>query len=72
MTSGEVLPEALDMNVISRQDALPTIQHARSTRPDEEPVSARRRYFFFGAMTPEEWAQFSYVHLDHHLRQFGV
>ncbi|HET9682911.1 MAG TPA: DUF1569 domain-containing protein [Gemmatimonadaceae bacterium] len=29
-------------------------------------------HFFFGAMTPEEWATFSYVHLDHHLRQFGV
>ena len=27
-------------------------------------------HFFFGAMTPEEWAIFMYIHLDHHLRQF--
>ena len=27
---------------------------------------------FFGKMTPEEWAQLMYKHLDHHLRQFGV
>jgi len=32
----------------------------------------RHPHFFFGAMTPDEWATFSYVHLDHHLRQFGV
>ena len=29
-------------------------------------------HFFFGRMTPEEWATFMYVHLDHHLRQFEV
>lgn len=29
-------------------------------------------HFFFGAMTPDEWATFMYVHLDHHLRQFNV
>lgn len=27
---------------------------------------------FFGKLTPEEWAQLMYKHLDHHLRQFGV
>ncbi|MDB4908200.1 MAG: hypothetical protein JWO05_2984 [Gemmatimonadetes bacterium] len=27
-------------------------------------------HFFFGHMTPHEWASFMYVHLDHHLRQF--
>jgi hypothetical protein len=27
---------------------------------------------FFGKMTPEEWAQLMYKHLDHHLRQFGA
>ncbi|MEO7042709.1 MAG: DUF1569 domain-containing protein [Gemmatimonadaceae bacterium] len=27
-------------------------------------------HFFFGDMTPDEWATFMYVHLDHHLRQF--
>lgn len=29
-------------------------------------------HFFFGAMTPEEWATFMFIHLDHHLRQFNV
>jgi len=32
----------------------------------------RHPHFFFGAMTPDEWATFMYVHLDHHLRQFNV
>jgi len=27
---------------------------------------------FFGALTPEEWSQLMYKHLDHHLRQFGA
>jgi hypothetical protein len=27
---------------------------------------------FFGRLTPAEWASFMYVHLDHHLQQFGV
>jgi hypothetical protein len=26
---------------------------------------------FFGKLTPEEWAELVYKHLDHHLRQFG-
>jgi len=29
-------------------------------------------HFFFGTMTPAEWATFMYIHLDHHLRQFNV
>jgi hypothetical protein len=29
-------------------------------------------HFFFGALTPVEWAALMYQHLDHHLRQFGV
>lgn len=32
----------------------------------------RHPHFFFGPMTPEEWATFMYIHLDHHLRQFNV
>ena len=27
---------------------------------------------FFGHLTPQEWAALNYLHLDHHLRQFGV
>ena len=29
-------------------------------------------HFFFGPLTPQEWAALTYQHLDHHLRQFGV
>ena len=29
-------------------------------------------HFFFGPLTPVEWAVLMYQHLDHHLRQFGV
>lgn len=27
---------------------------------------------FFGRLTPSEWSELMYKHLDHHLRQFGV
>jgi Protein of unknown function (DUF1569) len=27
---------------------------------------------FLGRMTPNEWAHLQYLHVDHHLRQFGV
>lgn len=27
---------------------------------------------FFGSLTPEQWAQLMYKHVDHHLRQFGT
>jgi hypothetical protein len=30
------------------------------------------RHPFFGAMTEEEWGSLMYLHLDHHLKQFGV
>lgn len=29
-------------------------------------------HFFFGPLTPVEWAALQYQHLDYHLRQFGV
>jgi hypothetical protein len=29
-------------------------------------------HFFFGQLTPMEWATLQYQHLDHHLRQFRV
>ena len=29
-------------------------------------------HFFFGPLTPVEWATLTYQHLDHHLRQFQV
>jgi hypothetical protein len=35
-------------------------------------VCTKHPHFFFGPLTPEEWAVLVYQHLDHHLRQFGV
>ena len=35
-------------------------------------ICTRHPHFFFGPLTPEEWASLMYQHLDHHLRQFGV
>jgi hypothetical protein len=32
----------------------------------------RLPHFFFGKLTPVEWASLMYQHLDHHFRQFGV
>jgi hypothetical protein len=32
----------------------------------------RHPHSFFGRLSPEEWANLMYKHLDHHLRQFGV
>ncbi|HET9250719.1 MAG TPA: DUF1569 domain-containing protein [Candidatus Eisenbacteria bacterium] len=31
-----------------------------------------RAHPIFGAMSREEWHRWGYLHLDHHLRQFGV
>ena len=32
----------------------------------------RHPHPFFGRLTPEEWANLQYKHIDHHLRQFGA
>ena len=35
-------------------------------------ICTNHPHFFFGSLTPVEWAVLMYQHLDHHLRQFGV
>jgi len=35
-------------------------------------VCTKHPHFFFGPLTPMEWAALMYQHLDHHLRQFRV
>jgi hypothetical protein len=35
-------------------------------------VCTKHPHFFFGSLTPEEWAALMYQHIDHHLRQFQV
>src|SRR6266853_6583319 len=34
-------------------------------------ICTKHPHFFFGPLTPVEWATLMYQHLDHHLRQFG-
>lgn len=34
--------------------------------------ATRQPHPFFGRMTPHEWARLQSLHLDHHLKQFGV
>jgi uncharacterized protein DUF1569 len=35
-------------------------------------VLAQRPHFLFGRLTEAEWARWAYLHMDHHLRQFGL
>jgi hypothetical protein len=35
-------------------------------------ICTKHPHFFFGPLTPVEWAALMYQHLDHHLRQFGI
>ena len=35
-------------------------------------ICTKHPHFFFGPLTPMEWAVLMHQHLDHHLRQFGV
>ncbi len=38
----------------------------------QESVVTSNTHPFFGKMTPVEWAQLKYNHINHHLTQFGV
>jgi len=35
-------------------------------------IIANKKHPFFGEMTAEEWGKLHYIHLDHHLKQFGL
>jgi hypothetical protein len=34
--------------------------------------AVRRPHFIFGSMTNREWHRWGWLHMDHHLRQFGL
>jgi hypothetical protein len=36
----------------------------------KEPIIVSHPYF--GKLSTKQWGQFTWMHLDHHLRQFGV
>ena len=46
----------------------------RSLQAFVESASADRcgRHPFFGALSPNQWLRWGYLHADHHLRQFGA
>jgi len=35
-------------------------------------IITNKKHPFFGVMTDEEWGILHYIHLDHHLKQFGL
>ena len=55
--------------VVERQALRQSIDRFATGGPG---VCTKHPHFFFGPLTPVEWAVLMYQHLDHHLRQFGV
>jgi hypothetical protein len=69
-------PTSKDLVVVDERDL--EVERARLRGLIDRFVAAgpagctRHPHSFFGRLTPEEWAELMYKHLDHHLRQFGV
>jgi hypothetical protein len=55
--------------MVERQQLRESIDRFASGGPG---ICTKHPHFFFGPLTPVEWAVLMYQHLDHHLRQFGV
>jgi hypothetical protein len=55
--------------VVERQRLRESIDRFAAGGPG---LCTKHPHFFFGPLTPVEWAALMYQHLDHHLRQFGV
>jgi hypothetical protein len=55
--------------VVERQRLQESIDRFAAGGPG---ICTKHPHFFFGPLTPVEWAALMYQHLDHHLRQFGV
>ena len=51
-----------------RRDLLELMARFCAARPD----GFCPRHPIFGAMTTDRWKRWGYLHMDHHLRQFGV
>jgi hypothetical protein len=80
MLSGKPIGRNLptDKSYIVRDDRDLDVERQRLARLVDRFQSAgpegctKHPHSFFGNMTPQEWSALNYVHLDHHLRQFGV
>jgi hypothetical protein len=55
--------------VVERQRLREFIDRVAAAGPA---ICTKHPHFFFGTLTPMEWAALMYQHLDHHLRQFQV
>ena len=55
--------------MVERQRLRESIEQFASGGPG---ICTKHPHFFFGPLTPVEWATLMYQHLDHHLRQFRV
>src|SRR5260370_24400456 len=55
--------------VVEKQRLLKSIDRFAAGGPG---TCTKHPHFFFGPLTPVEWAALMYQHLDHHLRQFGA
>ena len=55
--------------VVERQRLRESIDRFAAGGPG---ICTKHPHFFFGPLTPVEWAALMYQHLDHHFRQFGV
>jgi hypothetical protein len=55
--------------VVEKQRLCESIDRFATGGPE---VCTKHPHFFFGPLTPVEWAVLMYQHLDHHLRQFRV
>src|ERR1700688_4398789 len=55
--------------VVERQRPRESIDRFAAGGPG---ICTKHPHFFFGPLTPVEWAVLMYQHLDHHLQQFRV
>ena len=69
MTEKSVLATDERDFTVERQRLRESINRFASGGPG---ICTKHPHFFFGPLTPVEWAVLMYQHLDHHLRQFGV
>jgi hypothetical protein len=65
---GAVVMDERDF-VVERQRLAESINRFVAGGPG---ICTTHPHFFFGPLTPMEWATLMYLHLDHHLRQFQV
>lgn len=65
-------------DLVVRDERILAVEQKRLCDLIDRFISAGRQgctahpHSFFGHLTPEEWAELMYKHMDHHLRQFGV